>query len=210
MRPQKPRKAPVATWVSLGRCSACGTKATAILLTLTPCGCSTKQCMRCADNAAPAIGGPLREVDADVRAATSLALLATVTDVRDQVARLTGEGFVGRAGAARLPHLVRYLRAARHRLTRAAADPARDTSLAWQVRELEDEHRATVAAARTVRHDPGRDARHAEAGWMIEELRVSLFAQQLGTAHPVSAKRIRSTLAAAGPGRIGAPDDRSQ
>jgi ATP-dependent helicase HrpA len=137
-----------------------------------------------------------REVDADLRAATSLALLATVTDVRDQVARLTAEGFVSRAGAARLPHLVRYLRAARHRLTRAAADPSRDASLAWQVRELEEEHAAAAAAARGARPDLARDARLAEAAWMIEELRVSLFAQQLGTAHPVSAKRIRSALSA--------------
>jgi hypothetical protein len=66
MKPQTPRKAPVATWAELRRCSSCGTKAIAILLTLTPCGCKTNQCMRCADNAAPAIGGPLRAMGADV------------------------------------------------------------------------------------------------------------------------------------------------
>ena len=136
-----------------------------------------------------------REVDVRLHATTSLALLGTVTDVRDQVARLVTDGFVSRAGAARLPHLTRYLRAAEHRLTRAVTDPQRDQGLAWQVRELEDLYRAVQDTARATAPDPARDARLAEVEWMLEELRVSLFAQQLGTAHPISAKRIRTTLA---------------
>ena len=135
-----------------------------------------------------------RELDADLRATDSLALLSTVTDVRGQAARLVGDAFVSRAGAARLTHLVRYLRAARHRLSRAATDPHRDAGLAWQVRELEEAYGEAVSAARAARPDAARDARLAEVTWMLEELRVSLFAQQLGTAHPVSAKRIRTAL----------------
>ena len=136
-----------------------------------------------------------RDVDGRLREKNSLALLGTVTDVRDQLARLVADGFVARAGAARLTHLVRYLRAAEHRLTRAVTDPQRDQGLAWQVRELEDAYREAQAAARTAAPDPTRDARLADVAWMLEELRVSLFAQQLGTAHPVSAKRIRTALA---------------
>lgn len=136
-----------------------------------------------------------READATLRATTSLALLDTVTDVRAQLAGLVHDGFVAVAGAERLPHLVRYLRAARHRLEKAAEDPRRDASLAWQVREVAEEHAAAVEAARTQAPDPARDARLAEARWLVEELRVSLFAQQLGTARPVSAKRVRALLA---------------
>ena len=104
------------------------------------------------------------------------------------------DGFVADAGAARLPHLVRYLRGARYRLAKAAESPARDESLAWQVAEVAKAYDDAVAAARADAPDSARDARLAQARWMLEEFRVSLFAQQLGTAHPVSAKRIRSVL----------------
>jgi ATP-dependent helicase HrpA len=135
-----------------------------------------------------------RELDSALRATTSIALLATVHDVRGQLAGLVHDGFVADAGAARLPHLVRYLRAARFRLARAAENPTRDESLAWQVAEVADAYDDAVTTARTSAPDAGRDARLERARWMLEELRVSLFAQQLGTAHPVSAKRIRSAL----------------
>ncbi|GHS85952.1 hypothetical protein AGMMS50218_04770 [Actinomycetota bacterium] len=137
-----------------------------------------------------------RELDVAVRASTSLALLATLQDVREQSARLVHDGFVSETGAAQLPHLARYLRAAQHRLTKAADNPARDDQLAWQVHDLEQ----SLADARTrlaTRTPAPADARTlTEVRWMIEELRVQLFAQQLGTAQPVSDKRIRKALAA--------------
>ena len=136
-----------------------------------------------------------RELDADVRATTSLALLSTVHDIRDQLVGLVHDGFVAEAGVARLPHLVRYLRAARYRLSKAAENPGRDESLAWQVAEVSDAYDDAVAAAQASAPDAARDARLEQARWLLEELRVSLFAQQLGTAQPVSAKRIRALLA---------------
>jgi ATP-dependent helicase HrpA len=135
-----------------------------------------------------------RELDADLRATTSLALLATVHDIRGQLAGLVHDGFVVEAGAARLPHLVRYLRAARYRLGKAAENLARDESLAWQVDEATQEYEDAVAAARAAAPDADRAARLAQARWLLEELRVSLFAQPLGTPVPVSAKRIRALL----------------
>ncbi|MCL3860933.1 ATP-dependent RNA helicase HrpA [Actinotalea sp. K2] len=135
-----------------------------------------------------------REVEGAVRDSATMALLNTVTDVRDQLVRLVHDGFVLEVGAARMPHLVRYLRAARHRLAKAAESPQRDEGLAWQVHELEEAYDTALAAARAGTHDPARRARLTEVRWMLEELRVSLFAQQLGTAHPVSAKRIRTAL----------------
>ncbi|MDM7855129.1 DUF3418 domain-containing protein [Cellulomonas sp. MW4] len=131
-----------------------------------------------------------RELDADLRGATSLALLATAQDVRAQQQRLVHGGFVAEVGADRLAQLPRYLRAARHRLTKAAESPQRDADLAWQVRDVED---ALDAARRAQPDDPAL----TELRWLVEELRVSLFAQQLGTPVPVSPQRIRKALAAA-------------
>ncbi|KRD43442.1 ATP-dependent helicase [Cellulomonas sp. Root930] len=130
-----------------------------------------------------------RELDAEIRARSSLALLATAQDIRAQAARLVHDGFVSEVGAARLPHLTRYLRAARHRLVKAADNPQRDADLAWQAQDVEALYRRLVA-----KHP--QDAGLTEIRWMLEELRVSLFAQQLGTPVPVSTTRIKKALAA--------------
>ncbi|MBO0898501.1 ATP-dependent RNA helicase HrpA [Cellulomonas sp. zg-ZUI22] len=136
-----------------------------------------------------------RELDAEVRGANSLALLATAQDVREQSARLVHDGFVSEVGAERLPQLVRYLRAARHRLAKAAENPTRDADLAWQVHDVEELYTGARERARTASPDPARDATLDDVRWLLEELRVSLFAQQLGTPVPVSPTRIRKTLA---------------
>ena len=86
-----------------------------------------------------------RELDAEIRARSSLALLATAQDVRAQAARLVHDGFVSETGADRLPHLARYLRAARHRLVKAADNPQRDADLAWQVQDVEALYDEAVA-----------------------------------------------------------------
>ncbi|MGV8966987.1 MAG: ATP-dependent RNA helicase HrpA [Cellulomonas sp.] len=136
-----------------------------------------------------------RALDGAVRSATSLALLNTLQDVRDQAAALVHDGFVAETGAARLPHLVRYLKAARHRLAKAADDPHRDAETAWRIRELEDAYAEARARAARSAPDANLTAALAEVRWMLEELRVSLFAQQLGTPGPISEKRIRTVLA---------------
>jgi len=136
-----------------------------------------------------------RELDGAIRSATSLALLNTLQDIRDQAAALVHDGFVAETGAARLPHLVRYLKAARHRLSKAADDPHRDAETAWRIRELEDAYADARARAARSAPDAARAAALAEVRWMLEELRVSLFAQQLGTPGPISEKRIRTVLA---------------
>ncbi|GAB2468408.1 ATP-dependent RNA helicase HrpA [Xylanimonas ulmi] len=136
-----------------------------------------------------------RTLEGEVRATSSLALLNTLQDIRDHAATLVHNGFVSATPPRRLPHLVRYLRAASHRLEKAQANPHRDAELAWRAHDVEEAYakaRATYAAGPA---DPIRAAELAEARWQIEELRVSLFAQQLGTDGTVSEKRIRKTLA---------------
>jgi len=139
-----------------------------------------------------------RTVEGEVRASSSLALLNTLQDVRDHVAGLIHDGFVSATPPRRVPHLVRYLRAASYRLEKAQTNPARDAELAWRVHDVTeayDKARAAYAAGPT---DPARAAELADVRWLIEELRVSLFAQQLGTDGAVSEKRIRKILSPGG------------
>jgi len=115
-------------------------------------------------------------------------------DVAVQLAGLIGPGFLSATGAARLPDLFRYLVAAAHRLDRVGKNPALDRRRTEELRALEDEHRASVAAL-----PPGRPVSEAmrEVPWLLEELRVCLFAQTLGSRKAVSGKRIRRVLAGA-------------
>ena len=134
-----------------------------------------------------------RETEKLISSASSMALLATLTDVKNQIAGLIHPGFLATTPPARLPHLARYLQAAQHRIEKAAANPRADETRAWTVQELTSEWEAAMGSA-----DPGeleRFDRLAEVRWQLEELRVSLFAQQLGTAAPVSEKRIRRAIA---------------
>jgi ATP-dependent helicase HrpA len=114
-------------------------------------------------------------------------------DLEVQMQGLVFDGFVTHVGVDRLPDLARYLAAMRRRLDVAVADPARDRHRMAEVHEVEDaylDRLDRLPAAR--RHD--EDVTRVR--WMLEELRVSLFAQHLGTPSPVSAPRIRKALAA--------------
>ena len=115
-------------------------------------------------------------------------------DVAVQLAGLIGPGFLTVAGAARLPDLTRYLQAAAHRLDRVGQNPGLDRTRTHEVRALEDEHLARLAAVLLGRPVPEA---MREVPWLLEELRVSLFAQGLGSRKAVSGKRIRQVLATA-------------
>ncbi len=117
-----------------------------------------------------------------------------VDDVAVQLAGLIGPGFLSATGAERIPDLFRYLVAAAHRLDRVAANPALDRQRTGELRALEDEQQARISAL-----PPGRPLPEAlrEVPWLLEELRVSLFAQNLGSRKAVSPKRIRKLLATA-------------
>jgi ATP-dependent helicase HrpA len=134
------------------------------------------------------------EVTTRTSGPTSPAGLPTVVEVRDHVAALTRRGFVSATGAGRLSDLRRYLRADGVRLDTLPAGAARDRARLEEVRAVTAEVEkwvSVLAAAR--RADPAAveaDPEITAVRWMVEELRVSLFAQQLGTKHPVSAKRI--------------------
>ncbi len=126
-------------------------------------------------------------------ALTAPQLADLVTDVRAQLAELIRPGFVADTGLGRLGDLDRYLRAIRHRLDKAPQDLRRDHERLSEVLTAEAGYAALLASLRPSQ----RGSEQVEAiAWMIEELRVSLFAQSLGTAYPVSVKRIEKAIAA--------------
>ncbi|MFI6345087.1 ATP-dependent RNA helicase HrpA [Streptomyces sp. NPDC050560] len=122
-----------------------------------------------------------------LKSTRSPALLANLADVRAQLDALVGPGFVTAAGLARLPDLMRYLVAADRRLTQMPTNAQRDSARMAKVHEMRDEYAWLLEQLPRGRPVP-REVR--EIRWMIEELRVSYFAHALGTAYPVSDKRI--------------------
>ena len=137
------------------------------------------------------------QLDKAVERNTSLALLDTLQEIREQAAALIAPRFIADADPAQLAHYGRYLKSLAYRLEKAAASPSQDAALAYQVREIEGQVSDAVEHAKGLPANPARAAVLRQAQNMVWELRVSLFAQQLGTAHKVSAKRISRLLASA-------------
>ena len=108
-------------------------------------------------------------------------------DVRAQVAGLVGPGFVAGTGRRRLADVRRWLAAAEHRLDRLPGDTARDATRTARVHAVEAELASFVAGLPPARRDT--DAVR-QLRWMVQELRVNVFAQVLGTPYPVSEQRI--------------------
>ncbi|TCC47847.1 ATP-dependent RNA helicase HrpA [Kribbella capetownensis] len=135
--------------------------------------------------------GHARTVDKLISRASSPALLAALSDVRGQLEGLVHPGFITETGASRLPDLVRYLRGMEQRLDKIGANAMRDRSGMAIVQTLDADYRARLNAVPTGKY-PSPEL--LEVRWMLEELRISLFAQTLGTPYPVSEKRIRKAL----------------
>ncbi|MFD7134609.1 ATP-dependent RNA helicase HrpA [Streptomyces sp. NPDC059894] len=123
-------------------------------------------------------------------------LLANLTDVRKQLDALVRPGFVTQAGLRRLPDLMRYLVAVDRRLQQMPTNVQRDTTRMEKVHEMQDEYAWLLEQLPQGRPVPSSVL---DIRWMIEELRVSYFAHALGTAYPVSDKRIVKAIDAAVP-----------
>ena len=131
-----------------------------------------------------------------LKAVRSPALLPNLQDVRRQLDALVKPGFVTEAGLRRLPDLMRYLVAADRRLQQMPTNVQRDTTRMEKVHEMQDEYAWLLEQMPQGRPVP---ASVLDIRWMIEELRVSYFAHALGTAYPVSDKRIVKAIDAAVP-----------
>jgi ATP-dependent RNA helicase HrpA len=135
--------------------------------------------------------GAAHEAETRLEGITHPALEAAAADVRGQLRALIHPGFVSQTGSQRLPDLARYLRAIVMRLDKLPENPARDAQWMAVV------HRVTAAYQQALAQLPPahRQATAArEVRWLIEELRVSLFAQTLGTRGTVSERRIMTAL----------------
>ncbi|MDQ1605063.1 MAG: ATP-dependent helicase HrpA, partial [Actinomycetota bacterium] len=131
------------------------------------------------------------EIEARVSGTTSAAALPSTLDVRHQLTGLVHSGFVAETGVRRLPDVRRYLTALARRLDTLATAPGRDHDRLATVARVQEEYDKFLAElAPASRSEPAvRDIR-----WMIEELRVSLFAQTVGTSGPISEKRIYKAM----------------
>ncbi|MEU0927259.1 ATP-dependent RNA helicase HrpA [Streptomyces malaysiensis] len=131
-----------------------------------------------------------------LKATSSPVLLPSLADIREQLSELITPGFVTAHGVRRLPDLMRYLVAVDRRLQQLPGNADRDRARMAKVREMRDEYAWLLEQFR-----PGRPVPQEalEIRWMIEELRVSYFAHALGTAYPVSDKRIVKAIDAAAP-----------
>ncbi|MGK2868714.1 MAG: ATP-dependent RNA helicase HrpA [Mycobacterium sp.] len=116
-----------------------------------------------------------------------------VADIRAQLDRLLPKGFVTVTGATRLADLTRYLIAIGRRLERLPHGIGADRERMDRVHAVEDAYDDLV---RTLSPARASGADVADIGWLIEELRVSLWAQQLGTPRPVSEQRILKAISA--------------
>ncbi|MGW7079131.1 ATP-dependent RNA helicase HrpA [Streptomyces sp. NPDC054866] len=131
-----------------------------------------------------------------LKSTKSPTLLPNLTDVRAQLDALIGPGFVTATGIRRLADLMRYMVAAGRRLQQMPTNVQRDTSRMEKVQEMQDEYAWLLEQLPQGRPVPQEVL---DIRWMLEELRVSYFAHALGTAYPVSDKRIVKAIDAAAP-----------
>jgi ATP-dependent helicase HrpA len=109
----------------------------------------------------------------------------SVADAAQQLQRLVGKRFIADTPYTQLQHFARYLKAVVLRLDKLRADPARDATKLAELKPLDQKYWRLVAERKGV-----TDARMQEFRWLLEELRVSFFAQELRTPQPVSVKRL--------------------
>lgn len=133
-----------------------------------------------------------READRAIAGASSIHLMAALGDVRAQLEALVPAGFVSATGLDRLRHLPRYLEAINVRVRKLVENPGRDRQA---MNQLEPSIAAFERAGGTFPIDPEAPERLVRVRWMLEELRVGLFAQELRTAETVSPQRIAKALA---------------
>ena len=111
---------------------------------------------------------------------------AACADIEQQLARLFPRGFIAATAPTQLAHYPRYLKAIALRLEKIKGDPTRDAQRVAEIALLQTPYLRELASRKGQ-----SDARLDEFRWLLEELRVSLFAQELRTPMPVSVKRLQ-------------------
>jgi ATP-dependent helicase HrpA len=135
--------------------------------------------------------GASHNVAGRLKTTRSPALAPALADLKSQYTALIHRGFVAESGWRRLPDVHRYLQAMERRLQRLEADPVRDRERMLKVHQIQAAYQDLMDRQSKTAPIP---AEVAAVRWQIEELRVSYFAQSLGTLQPVSDKRILKTI----------------
>ncbi len=135
--------------------------------------------------------GAWRRAEKALSGRADMLMLPALSDMKAQLARLVHRGFVGEAGATQLRRYPTYLAGLEHRRQRLDENINRDRQAMDRIAELQEAWLHQVAALPEGR-PPGAHLRRVR--WMLEEYRLSLWAQHLGTAYPVSDQRIRKAL----------------
>jgi ATP-dependent helicase HrpA len=131
------------------------------------------------------------EIEEHLSKLISVSVAPNVADVRRHLARLVRERFGVAHGEHRLADVLRYLNGITRRLDKLPEHPAKDLRKLAEVRKVERDYSSLLESLPP--GDVGPDI--VDLGWMLEELRVSVFAPSLGTSRPVSTKRIVAELA---------------
>ncbi len=133
-----------------------------------------------------------RDAEKAIAANSSMALLSPLADAREQLDALVFPGFVARTGTTQLRRLPIYLRGITHRISKLADNLGRDRVWMQEVQTATERYRA--AGGQLPPH-PDAAPHLIHARWLLEELRLSLFAQHLPAAEPASLQRITKLLA---------------
>ncbi len=133
-----------------------------------------------------------REAEKAIKAASNIALLSPLADAREQLSALIYPGFASAAGLRQLRRLPVYLAGITHRIGKLAENLGRDRVWMSEVQTATARYELAGGSLPLAPDSPDPVVR---ARWLLEELRISLFAQHLGTAEPVSLQRIVKVLA---------------
>lgn len=121
---------------------------------------------------------------------TDLTMILAQGDIKEQLSQLIFKGFVTRHGAKRIKDVIRYLKGIERRLEKLPIDPHQDKLKMLDVEKAQKLLSDALGKARS----NSEKQKLEEVRWMIEELRISMFAQNLGTAYPISLKRIQNAI----------------
>ena len=131
------------------------------------------------------------QINKKLKGKVSLDIIQSQGDIKHQLNELVFKGFVVKSGIKRLPDILRYLNAILRRFEKLPIDPNQDRLKMIEIEKVQSAYQQLLAKQRK---DIPLSSDIEEVRWMIEELRVSLFAQNLKTSIPISSKRILNVL----------------
>ncbi|MGF1807528.1 DUF3418 domain-containing protein, partial [Aliivibrio sifiae] len=132
------------------------------------------------------------QIQKKLKGRVDLSMAFALSDIKAQIENLIFKGFATECGWKRLTDIHRYMKAIERRMEKLPIDPNRDRVHLLKVESINNEYKELLNKIPKGQPIPDKVK---DIRWMIEELRVSYFAQQLGTPYPVSDKRVKNAIA---------------